>query len=793
MSFTIDTNNKRVIRAKLARRLNLAKIRSTLLLLSILLIIIGGYLVYVQNALGWLMFILPLIFLMINEWWRIDLQNILPNLDSEKPEDIISSDVLAVWDVANPDDKILVNQISRASSYWFVANRIGLMPELLEIAQTDEQQWWPNAIELWKLHKTQSGITASHIAVSMLLTAENKSQLMSTMSIKEDDVLATLSWYSYTTALINSIDAKRASGGIARDWAAGYTPLLDTYARNISQAVQYGSVAHREIFGHQNVIEQLNIIFSSNGRNNCALVGDVGVGKSMCLQAFAESLLQKTAPTKIRYNQIYQIDMASMLTKIPAEQLEYTIQRLCVEAYGAKNIMLYFDNAGAFFGMDGGPDITNIMLPIIEGGKVRMAFSFTQNQWQYVQRSKSALVAALNYQAVQPTGEADTLKILENQALFTEGQYGCLFTYKALKEVYRLADRYGPEIAMPGRAISVLEDTARNNQNSLVTNVNVQQSVEKTTGIKIATADASEKSTLLTLEEELHKRVIGQSAAIREIASALKRSRTGVSNPNKPIGTFLFLGPTGVGKTEVSKTLANVYFGGDAGMVRIDMNEYITQDSVHSFLASGTDSGAAFLDTIRKKPFSVVLFDEIEKAHPDIVNVLLQLLDEGVIRDGDNREVSFKDTIVIATSNAGSEQIRQQISDGKTVEELENHLSDDLIKMGTFKPEFVNRFDAVVVFSPLTQIELRQVVGVMLGDINKQLLNRGISVALTPDAIDWLATQGYDERLGARPLRRMMQKTVETAVSNILLEQELANGTVLTLNAATLGEVYSKG
>jgi ATP-dependent Clp protease ATP-binding subunit ClpA len=252
------------------------------------------------------------------------------------------------------------------------------------------------------------------------------------------------------------------------------------------------------------------------------------------------------------------------------------------------------------------------------------------------------------------------------------------------------------------------------------------------------------------------------------------------------------LGPTGVGKTEMSKTLANVYFGGDSGLVRVDMNEFITQDSVHTLLAGTTEYGTSFLETIRRKPFSVVLFDEIEKAHPEVVNTLLQMLDEGVMRDSDNRTVSFKDAIIIATSNAGADIIRQQIQSGVKVEQLEQHLTDDLIAQGIFKPEFINRFDDVIIFAPLTQTELTQVIGVMLGDINKKLAEQGIQVALTPDAVDWLATQGYDERLGARPLRRMMQKTVESAVSDILLNDQASHGSTITLNATTLQTTFGK-
>lgn len=786
MNFTVNTSNNRAVRAKANKKLSTPSLKVLAGVIAFVCAVLGFIFLASHNSLGWLFFIPSVFIIMLHEWWRHDLRSIAPISSSAEPADILAADILASLRSSTMNQDELVDMLAKGGSYWFIGNRLGFPPALIKEATTTPDVWWPKAIDLWREYPTSTGVTASHIVVAMVITSANKLDLLSVANTNEEDMIACLGWFVYAQELSSSLAQKRASGGIARDWAVGYTPLLDTYAQNISWAVQYGSTAQRSVAGHQNAIDQMTTIFSSQGRANCAIVGDVGAGKNVCIQAFAESLLNKTAPQKIRYNQLYQIDMASLLTKIQPEQLEYAIKQLCVEALSAKNIILFFDNAGAFFGMDGGRDITNIIIPIIEGGRVRTIFSFTQNQWQYIQRAKSNLAALLNYQALPPTNALDTLRVLENRSLFVESRYNCTFTYKALKEVYRLAEKYGPEIVMPGRAVSVLEDVARNYQGTVISSVNVQQSIEKTTGIKIATADFSERNVLLGLEDELHKRVIGQHAAVKEVVSALKRSRTGVGNPNKPIGTFLFLGPTGVGKTEMSKTLANSYFGGASGMVRVDMNEYITQDSINRLLASGTDSGAAFLDTVRRQPFSVILFDEIEKAHPDIVNVLLQLLDEGAIRDNDNRVVSFKDTIVIATSNAGSDIIRDQLSKGVSVEELEKHLTDDLIQQGIFKPEFVNRFDSVIIFSPLTQEELQLVVAVMLGDINKQLANQGIMVALTEDAVTWLATQGYDDRLGARPLRRMMQKTVESAISNILLAQNVPNGSVITLSANML-------
>lgn len=782
MNFEVDTHSNRYKQAKYYKAWSNDKQRQLISLIGYISFIAGVIILILGYWFAWLLFIPTTLAVMLNEWYKHSLSQLTPNNDSDKPEYILNPDTLASISKNNLSPNELIDCLKQTSGLWFMANRFGLHPEIIKTIEPS-QDWWPKAIELYKNYPNPKGLDASHIVSAIVLISPDVNSVLSQTKNKPDDIYDALNWIGYVNELMDNLHKRHESGGLARDWANGYTPLLDNYAINISRSIQYGKISHREIVGHSNVINQMINIFASNGRANIALVGESGSGRSTCIQAFAEELLFNVNQAQIKYNQIYQIDMASILTKVKPNQVTNLMQSLALEAYKAKNIVLYLDNAGAFFGSDGGIDITDLILPIIEGGRVRMIFSFTPRHWQYLQSKKPQVVASLNYQVVQPTNAHDTLRILENQCLFLEGQYKCIFSYESLKEIYRLADRYGPEIAMPGRAISVMEDVARNNQSSLVLKVDVQKTLEQTTGIKISSADTEEKNILLDLESRIRQRVIGQDDAVREIVGALKRSRAGVSNPNRPIGTFLFLGPTGVGKTEMSKTLANVYFGGEAGMVRVDMNEFITQDSVNKLLTSTSDYGSSFLEKIRRKPFSVVLFDEIEKAHPDVVNALLQMLDEGVMRDNDNRVVSFKDAIIIATSNAGADIIRHQISAGVQIKDFEKHLADDLIEKGIFKPEFINRFDGVIIFSPLNQDQLAQVVKVMLDDINSKLQEQGVAVDLTQDAIDLIIAQGYDQRLGARPLRRMMQKTVESAVSDILLSSEISHGSTINLNA----------
>ena len=272
------------------------------------------------------------------------------------------------------------------------------------------------------------------------------------------------------------------------------------------------------------------------------------------------------------------------------------------------------------------------------------------------------------------------------------------------------------------------------------------------------------------------KFVINQKRAVGVIANALRRSRSGVGNPERPVGTFLFLGPTGVGKTELSKALARVYFGSEQSLIRVDMNQYLQPSDAERLITPMLGGQLGFLGQVRKAPFSVILLDEIEKAHPNVVNLLLQMLDEGVMRDADNKNVSFKDSIIIATSNAGADEIRKIIDAGKDLAKEEKSFVEGLINRGSFAPEFLNRFDEVVLFRPLSPEELLQVIDLIIAGINKTLDAKKVKVTLSLEAKKWLVNKGYDSKLGARPMRRVVQRYVENILARKLLDQSTASG-----------------
>ena len=335
---------------------------------------------------------------------------------------------------------------------------------------------------------------------------------------------------------------------------------------------------------------------------------------------------------------------------------------------------------------------------------------------------------------------------------------------------------------MPGRALKLLEASAGYGENNLITMNSVQQAIEQTLNIKVSTASTQDdRQKLLQLEDHIHQRMIGQVRAVAVVSDALRRARAGVRNDKRPIGTFLFLGPTGVGKTELAKALADVYFGGEDRMIRLDMNEYVRNDDVARLIADGADDPASLTAQAMKQPFSVVLLDEIEKAHPNVLTTLLQLLDEGILRDIKNREVSFRDAIIIATSNAGADRIREYVDRGYNVGQFEKQFVDELISSNQFKPEFLNRFDEIVTFEPLGKPELLKVIDLMIASVNKTLALQKVSVDVTQAAKNRLVEEGYDPRLGARPMRRIVQRCVENTVAKAMLSGSLTAGQSLSI------------
>lgn len=709
-----------------------------------------------------------------------------------------------------------------------------------QITQKPQASELQNALPAAPAETVSGGI----LELALLKAHPNCENILSSMKLSFDDLKDGVVWYNYLHGLVKNAKVKRKTGGIARDLSFGYIPLMSRFGRNIS--IQSVNPEQVQLEPHVEIVDRMIQTFSSDGRQNVALIGPDGTGKHTIVRSFAWEILSadkrpvkipgfssesaagsssnfalKSAkiPASLRFRQVFQLDAATILSAAPGRgQVEGLITAILNEAYAAKNIILYFKDAHLFFeDGTGSVDISNLLLPALDNGDLRIILTLDEQKYLEISAKNPALANALNKIMVAPATESETLRVMEDAVPRLEYQFKVTYTIWALKEAYRLSERYVYDLEMPGRALRLLESAANYADHGFVLAESVGQAIEKTQGVKVQVeTNEVERARLLNMEDLIHERMIDQVDAVKTVSDALRRSAAGVRNTNRPIGTFLFLGPTGVGKTELAKAVSQIYFGTENDIVRIDLNEYVSADDVARLIAEPTVDPMSLTAQMMKNPFTVVLLDEIEKAHPQVLTTLLQLLDEGILRDSKNHEVSFRDAIVIATSNAGADLIRQAVTGGEfeavpsdsalnnapafTSASTENatfdlaafrdKLTNHLIDTGEFKPEFLNRFDEICIFKPLGKADLRKIAALLVKGVNKNLAPQKISVNLTDDALDLLVEKGYDPLLGARPMRRVVQKTVENIVAKLVLAGQATPGAEITLTADMVAEKF---
>ena len=795
---TFNYDSKRAREARIGQKLG--GVWKQMLVLFVLLFLFGGIaLLAVDVPIGWVLVGLAAVPYMAYAWYAHNLKILPIPKDPKTIDDILAVDVLGLLP-KNPTPKDIARVVSSLNGGLFFGTRFGMSAQFLqELATEDVERTpliWQKALEL-RDQADADEISAGMVLVSLMYAYPEYQVVLAHLKLDYDDLLSGIRWQRHIYSLIDESKKPKRTGGIARDWSFGYIPLLTRFGINISEQIAQGGLLSTKLEAHTQALDQLITTFANQGRQNAVLVGAPGVGKTTLVHAFAEKLLDASSgvPASLKFRQVFILDSAALIAAAaPGRgEVENLINQVLGEAYNAKNIIICLDNAQLFFEEGiGSVDLTNVLLPILEAGRLRIILTMDEQRFLQIGQRNGALVNALNRITIGPASKDETIAAMQDQLILTEFQRKVTYMYQALEESYRLSERYVHDLAMPGRAIKLMETAANYAENGLVTMTSVQQAIEKTLDIKVGVASGEdEREKLLNLENLIHERMINQSRAVNVVSDALRRARAGVRNPNRPIGTFLFLGPTGVGKTELAKALADVYFGGESRMIRLDLNEYVRTEDVARLIADGADDPTSLTAQAMKQPFSVVLLDEIEKAHPNVLTTLLQLLDEGILRDIKNREVSFRDTIVIATSNAGADRIREYIDRGYQLEQFEKEFIDELISSNQFRPEFLNRFDEIVVFRPLTKEELTQVIDLILAGINKTLALQKISVHVADDAKLYLVDKGYDPRLGARPMRRIVQRAVENTVARQMLSGSVLPGSTIEITLSQVEQILS--
>lgn len=638
------------------------------------------------------------------------------------------------------------------------------------------------------------------------------------------------------------------------------TPTLDQFSRDITILASRGELD--PVIGREDEIERVIEILMRRKKNNPAIIGDPGVGKTSIVEGLAQRIVAGDVPDLLKGRRIVSLDLASIIagTKYRGEFEERMKKILKEVSRTQSSVILFIDEFHNIVGAgaaEGAIDASNILKPSLTNGEIQVIGATTLKEYRRYIEKDAALERRFQPVFVKEPSIEESIEILNGLRERYERFHGVKITDEAITSAINLSVKYINDRFLPDKAIDLVDEASarvklhlskssetkemeknlksvkerkfqairekklfeadkmreeeRNILNKLksllsqsndeipeLTQNHIRKVVSLWTGIPVEKLVSDEKRKLVNMESGLHRRIVGQEEAVKTVSRAIRRARSGLKNPNKPIGNFLFLGPTGVGKTELAKTLAEFLFGSENALIRFDMSEYMEKFAVSRLIGSppgyvGYEEGGQLTETVRRKPYSVILFDEIEKAHPDIFDLLLQIMDEGRLTDSQGHTVDFKNTVIILTSNFGTGLLKEKAM-GFALGEKEASFEDKKRKLlaslkEIFKPEFLNRLDDIIVFSPLTLNEMEEIVDIIMRKIERNVSESNITIKLTNPAKEYLARKGYDPDFGARPLNRLIEKEIVDPIAVKILEGELKEGDVVIVDYNPLSDL----
>jgi len=640
-----------------------------------------------------------------------------------------------------------------------------------------------------------------------LVAAAEKDKIFIKMLFDNDidfqDIDHIISWHDFINYQAEwkrkfwKLDNLLKKSGIGKQWAAGYTVNVDKYAVDVTELIKDKDLP-LHVIGRKQEIGAIERILSRRRENNVLVVGRPGGGRSTIVYSFAKKILEGRSISILNYKRVLELDMQAIFAglKTQGEILE-RFKIIFSEAANAGNVILIIDDIHNYLGVQNGVgsmDISSALVPYLDSPELQIIGVSTFEGFHKTIETNPAVMNFFEKIEIEEPTKEETLFILEDLLPGFEKQYDLDVGYRALKTIINLTDRYIQDIPFPEKAIDFLGEVMvyvkTQTKSKMVLPEHVAQIISQKTKIPAGEIQKPEVEKLLNLEKFIHRRVINQEEAVKVLADAMRRTRAGVAGTERPIGTFLFLGPTGVGKTETSKALAESYFGSESRMIRLDMSEYQSIESIDRLIGSANGKQQGLLtNAIREHPFSLLLLDEIEKAHKNILNLFLQILDEGRLTDGLGRTVSFCNSIIIGTSNAGAELIREYVEKKAdyAYSFFKKELIAHLLHEEVFRPEFLNRFDATIIFKPLTKQNLFDIVILMLQKLNNRLMKgRGIQLMVTEKLAKKIAELGYDPEFGARPMNRVIQDKIENKIAAKILKGEAQRGDTIELNPQEL-------
>lgn len=641
--------------------------------------------------------------------------------------------------------------------------------------------------------KAQEQVNVTELLSAIVGQSQEIQELLYDLDIDKDKLDNVTEWLRIRQRLskqylkFKKAAARRSKYGLDRAMTAVATPYLNSFSEDLTMAAKYGYLSSC-VARDEEIKEIFRII--EGGQQSVVLVGEHGVGKMSIIEGLAQKMVEDEVPARLKDKRLVQLSTSAILAGVSVNGARERLLRLMHEVARAKNIILFIKNINEVIGLTDagsgeGLDLSGTLAEFFGPGKF-LTFSTSTTEGYNKHILNSALGSVLSKVEIKEMTENQAIQVLESKAGLIEYKHNVFFSYDAIAQCVKLSLKFLHDQNLPASAINIMTEAAsqvRNTrgENQLVSANDVGAIIGQKTGIPTTTLTEDESDKLVRLEEEMHKRVVGQDEGVKQIADALRRARVEIRSEKKPIASFLFLGPTGVGKTELAKTIAEVYFGGEKNMIRLDMSEYQDKSGIYRLIGQPGVQGTGILtEAVRQKPFSLVLLDELEKADPDILTLFLQVFDDGRLTDSVGRVIDFTNVIIIATSNAGTAFVQEQIIHNIGLEAIRQQLIRTELKK-YYRPEFLNRFDGIVLFKPLNRFEIKKIAGFMLQRVAKDLEKRGVELKVEDSALEALAEVGFDPEFGARPMRRAIQDKVESQLAELILAGKLRRRDVVVV------------
>jgi len=580
--------------------------------------------------------------------------------------------------------------------------------------------------------------------------------------------------------------------GIGKDWAYGRAFQLEKFSQDILVSAKFNETISDY---HSREVSELEAILAREEEANALVIGSDSSGTLEVVRELAKKIKKGDTLAPLKGKRIRVLSAGVLIATLSTREIfEREVLKIFNEAVKAGNLILVIENFASFLKSADvlGTDVMNLIDPFLASPAMQVIAITDPENFHRVLETDTRI--AQRFEKIQiAEGEAETiLRLLEDRAQIHEVEEHVFFTYQTIETIRDSAERYFPSGVMPDKAIDLLVEIvsrAAQKKKPLIERSDILELVSSKTGIPAGKVEEPEKNKLLNLETILHKRIIGQDEAVRSISNAMRRARSGVGNPHRPMGSFLFLGPTGVGKTETTKALASAFFGEESAMVRLDMSEFSSADALAKLTGSfELGKPGVLVSALRDKPYGVLLLDEFEKTTSEVHDLFLQILDEGVFSDMSGRKVNVRNMIIIATSNAGSDLLWRLSHEGKNIVAEKPMIINQIINEKIFRPELLNRFDGVILFHPLGKQHLEKIARLLLDKLANRLLLQGLQLVITPDLLDFLVEKGTDPKFGARPLNRAIQEHVEQYIARKLIAGELKAGDKVVIDTKVFNE-----